>query len=206
MKRTYYQQYILILLTVLFLSAATFLSIFVAGLAQVFVLFPGLFIIIVISVISFRKGFKTRDKQKNWYIFGIIILSLGVLALWSPFYKYTRSVIERKWRWEARNHVVEAVISGELKPYTGIDIEKTNDGVIYYVVVPFEKFGRVSFRAVKEEENSIEVQITPETGYRIIFITNSVFGGSDSELIYIQKTGKNNYSSKNRIDGHWYWN
>lgn len=197
-------QNILILVTISLLAVAIFQSIYVDGIGVALtIVLPFSLLILITTIISFLYGYKQRKEVSRWYVQSLIIFSLGIIVLWTPLLKHSRSFLERNWRWDVRNEVVKDIYSGELASSTILK-EKQMDGYeSYYVLVPYEKYGRVSFEEVHENENAVEVHITPETGYMIVFTTNGGFFGPKSQLIYIEKEISKN-SLYTRIDKNWF--
>lgn len=195
----------LVIVTLLLLATSIFQSIYVDGLGvAITVVFPYSLIILIIAIISFFRGYSVRKEFSRWFVQGLIILLLGILILWTPILKHSRSFVERNWRWNTRNQVVDDIKSGNLKPYAGIEKINMDGFEKYYVVVPFEKYGRVSFQEIQRIDNAIEVQQTPETGYVIIFTTYGGFFSTKEILVYIEKAGIKHSPLRNLIDEHWY--
>lgn len=193
MKNYKRKQTILIFVSISLLVVAIFQSIYVDGIAVALtVVFPFSLLILIATIISFIFGYKRRKEVSRWYVQSLIIISMGLMVLWTPFLKHSRSFLERNWRWDARNEVVSDIKSGDLTPFAGMGKKQMDGNESYYVLVPFGKYGRVSFDEVHGNENAVEVHITPETGYMITFTTNGGFFGPKSQLIYVEKEIREN--------------
>lgn len=196
------KQILFILLTILLLVTAIYRSIYDDGIKLAFnVVFPFSFLLLILAIISFVVGYKNRSGIKRWYAYALSIVLMGILVLWTPILKNTRSVLERTIRWESRCKVVEDIKSKTLAhSYLIYEKEDVKESI---VIVPFEKYGRVSFAEAYLYDNAVEVKSSRKTGYMIIFTTDGGFFGPKSQLIYVEKQFPDN-SYDRKIDAHWY--
>lgn len=194
---------ILILITISLLTGAVFLSIYVDGLDVSFLFFLATLLILITAIISFIIGYKHRKEISRWYVQSLIIISMGLIVLFTPISMHLRNLLERNWRWDIRNEVVRDIKSGDLTRFSGIEKHQIDGGYeLYYVIVPFEKYGRVSFEEVHGHENAVKVHFKPDAGYMIFFTTYRGFFGSTQQLIYFDDDGV--CLPSNRIETHWY--
>ena len=206
-KKFNQKQNILVLLTVFLLLLAIFHSIYTDGLGiAIIIMFPYSFFILIITIIAFISGFKSRKELKLWFVRSLIILFLGLITLWTPILKHSRAFVERQWRWSSREQVVADVKSGILLPCREIENDYSNEYEKYYVKVPFEKYGRISFMKMCGESNEIEVVKTRETSYVITFTTDGGFFGPKDQLIYTEIGSGIGFDHERSVKEHWYTN
>lgn len=198
-------QIVLIILVVLLITLAFFLSINVDGIGLISIIFPFSFFILLLAIFSFILGYRTRKTSAGWFVYSLVILFSGFITLWTPVLKNTRELIERNWRWESREQVVKDIQSGKLKAFMNVETG-INGYTSYYVAVPFKTYGRVSFRNFGEKDNVVEVLMTTETGMIINFTTDGGFFGPVSYLSYVKNPGSFgvNHSPSIRLNDHWY--
>jgi hypothetical protein len=205
MKKFLRQQNGLVVLTILLLVAAIFNSIYEDGLGVLIIaIFPYSFLILIILVVTSIRGFKNRDKLGPWYVHSLVILLLSLSILWTPVLENSRNFTERNWRWNSRNQVVADIKSGILKQNNSLGSIK-KDQFEYNIAVPFDKYGRVSFLKMRENDNIVEVKKTPKYGYMVTFTTNNVFFSGKEQLIYVEKVDEidvNFFDS--RFNEHWF--
>ncbi|MCD6068384.1 MAG: hypothetical protein K0S33_3210 [Bacteroidetes bacterium] len=184
---------VLLLIAICIVCMACYLSIYTDGIGVgIGIVIPFSILILIVLIFAIVIGFRNRKSLKKWYLYGVLILCFG-LYLWSPLMKPTRELIERNVRWDARNKVVEDIRDGILVPVEG------------YVIVPFERYGRVSFLDMyvrnRKGDNVVTVEKTPENGLVVEFMTDRGFFGPKHKLIYVEKPTSDEV--KDALDDHW---
>jgi len=184
-------------ITLVVVAVAFYTSIYVDGIGVVIaIVFPFSALILCILIGTFIIGLRKRKQATMWFLHCLIILSLG-LILWTPLLSIARDQIDLTWRKHSRQIVVDDIISGKLLHENG------------YAVVPFEKYGRVSFSTKYLDHMKLENTVTVDSnildGLQVLFVTNGGFFGPKDMLVYVENVGVNPYAYREdqQIDGHW---
>jgi hypothetical protein len=174
------------------------MSIHIDGLGVVFgIVFPSALLILATLIIAVVKGVKNRKTYHKWYYKCILIFGIG-LFLFSPLLSASRKIVERNVRMSSRELVVEDLKSGLLTFSQG------------QVIIPFKKYGRVTFYRSKINnvyiDNVVTGHYSSESGLNVTFITSRGFFGNKTSIYYIEKT--ESFSKQNQsaieIKPHWY--
>ncbi|MFT5778753.1 MAG: hypothetical protein ACI837_001709 [Crocinitomicaceae bacterium] len=150
---------------------------FTEGLGVVFLIFAYTFPLLALFILVLIKGIRKRKTIPYWYVYSLLILCF-IVFLWSPpFIKPTRSALERTYRMNARELVIEDIKSGKLSSENGI------------IHVPFEKYGRVSFYrnfSNPQIDNAISTSIHYKRGLGVSFTTDARFFAHKDVLTYYE--------------------
>ena len=184
-------------ITLVVVAIAFYTTIYVDGLGVVLaVVFPYSAVVLSLLVLTFIIGIRKRKEASMWFINCLIVLGLGLL-LWTPLVTIVRDQLDLVWRQGARQSVVDDIISGDLLYENG------------YAVVPFEKYGRVSFSTKFDDhrkfENTVNVDSNLFNGFQVTFVTNGGFFGPKDMLMYVDHVDPNVHAHRydQQIDEHW---